>query len=165
MILKPGGRSKAIRLALSGRRRLCLLWFESGPNRRTAIGQSRHGCAAKNVRWGNSRHLMKVELLRGEKVFDLATQGLVCAPFLQPSQEMPFRNFSAVVTVQLPGRQAFDVSASFELTHFNIRDLNAPVQKRWQVVTCLGRISKESVPVGRVIFCDSETRARLSTLL
>jgi hypothetical protein len=108
---------------------------------------------------------MKVELLTVEDVFDLVSQGLVCAPLLQPPTELPFRNFSAVVTVQPPDRPAFDVSASFNLTHFNIPDLTAPIERRWQVVTCLGRIPKESVPVGSVIFCDSETRVRSSKLL
>jgi hypothetical protein len=107
----------------------------------------------------------RAELLRVQDVFDLASQGVVCAPLLQPSPEMPFKNFSAVVTVQPPDRPAFDVTASFDLMHFNIPDLTAQVEKRWQVVTCLGRIPKDSVPIGSVILCDGETRSRFATLL
>ena len=105
---------------------------------------------------------MKVELLRVVDVFDLTNQGLVCAPFFQPPPEGQFKNFSAVVTVQPPNRPEFDVNASFNLTHFKILDLNAPVEKRWQVVTCLGKIPKDSIPVGSLIFGDSEIKARLS---
>jgi hypothetical protein len=105
---------------------------------------------------------MKVELLKVEDVFDLANQGLVCAPFLQPAPQAAFQNFSAVVTVQPPDRPEFDVDASFYLTHFKILDLTAPVEKRRQVVTCLGKIRKDSVPVGSIIFSDSKTKARLS---
>lgn len=107
---------------------------------------------------------MKVELLIVEDVFDLVSQGLVCSPHLQPSPEIPFKNFSAVVSVHPPDGPAFDVSAWFYLTHFNIPDVTAPLQKRWQVVTSLGRIPKESVPVGSVILCDIETKARFSLL-
>jgi hypothetical protein len=106
---------------------------------------------------------MRVELLRVEDVFDLTNHGFVCAPFLQPSPKVQFKNFSTVVTVQPPDRPAFDVEASFNLTHFKILDVDAPVERRWQVVTCLGEIPKDSVPVGSIILCDSETKQRLST--
>ena len=105
---------------------------------------------------------MKVELLKVEDVFDLTNQGLVCAPFFQPLPGTAFKNFSAVVTVQPPNRPAFDVEASFILTHFKILDLTASVEKRWQVLTCLGTIPKDFVPVGSLIFCSSEIKARLS---
>lgn len=105
---------------------------------------------------------MKEELLKVEDVFDLTNQGLVCAPFFQLLPEKVFKNFSAVVTVQPPNRPAFEVDASFILTQFKILDLTALVEKRWQVVTCLGKIPKDSVPVGSLIFCDSEIKARLS---
>ena len=107
---------------------------------------------------------MKVKLLRVQDVFDLASQGLVCAPLLQPSLDEPFRNFSAVVTVQPPDRPEFEVSASFELTHFNIPNMTAPIEQRWQIVTCLGKISKDAVPKGNLIFCDREVKARFAAL-
>ena len=105
---------------------------------------------------------MKIELLRVKDVFDLSNLGLVCAPFLQPAPQTPFKNFSAIVTVQPPDDPPFEVKASFNLTHFKIPELAAPVEKRWQVVTCLGEISKDSVPIGSIIFCDSETKVRLA---
>jgi len=108
------------------------------------------------------KEFMRVQLLRVEDVFDLTNQGLVCAPFFQPSPQGPFKDFSAVVTVQPPDRPAFDVDASFNLTHFKILDVEAPVERRWQIVTCLGKIPKDSVPVGSIIRCDRETKARLS---
>lgn len=105
---------------------------------------------------------MKVELLTIEEVFDLTNQGLVCAPFFQPLPGTSFKNFSAMVTVQPLDRLAFNVEASFIITHFKILDLTAPVEKRWQVMSCLGTIPKDLVPVGSLIFCDSEIKARLS---
>src|SRR5450830_201640 len=108
------------------------------------------------------KEVMRVELLRLEDVFDLTNQGLVCTPFFQPSPQGPFNNFSAVVTVQPPDRPAFDVDASFNLSHFKILDVDVPVERRWKIVTCLGKIPRDSVPVGSIILCDRETKARLS---
>ena len=101
----------------------------------------------------------EVKLLRVQGVFDLAR-----APLLQPSLDEPFRNFSSVMTVQLPDRPEFEISASFELTHFNIPNMTAPVEQRWQIVTGLGKISKDAVPKGNLIFCVSEVRARFAAL-
>mgnify|MGYP000574647358 CR=1 FL=1 len=86
-----------------------------------------NGDVAKNMP-REHKEFMRVELLRVEDVFDLTNQGLVCAPFFQPSPQGPYKDFSAVVTVQPPDRPAFDVDASFNLTHFKILDVEAPVE-------------------------------------
>jgi hypothetical protein len=90
---------------------------------------------------------MKVELLRVADVFNLTHQGLVCAQFFQLPTTGEFHTFTAVVTIQPPNRTAFDVDASFSVTHFKISDLAVPAEKCWQIVICLGKISKDSVPV------------------
>ena len=104
---------------------------------------------------------MNVELLKVEDVFDLTNQGVVCAPFFKLPPTDHFQTFTAVVTVQPPDRAAFEVDASFTVTHFKILDVTVPAEKRWQIVTCLGKIPKDSVPVGSVILCDNEVRNRL----
>lgn len=105
---------------------------------------------------------MAVELMRVEDVFDLTSMGLVCAPHFPVPRTGHFRNFSADVTIIPPGGSPFVVMASFYLTHFNIRDVSVGVEKRWQIVPCLGKIAKNLVPVGSVILCDDDVIRRLT---
>ena len=106
---------------------------------------------------------MQVELLRVEDVFDLTNQGLVCAPFFPLSTMPEFQSFKASVTVQPPGAPSFVVEASFDVTHFKILDISAPAEKRWQIVTCFGKIPKGVVPLGSVLLCDEVVREKLRT--
>lgn len=104
---------------------------------------------------------MQVELLRVEDVFDLSNIGLVCAPFFPLSAAPEFQSFKAAVTVQPPNAASFIAEASFDVTHFKILDLSVGPEKRWQIVTCLGKIPKSTVPLGSLLLCDEVTRDRL----
>jgi hypothetical protein len=104
---------------------------------------------------------MEVELLRVEEVFDLTSLGLVFAPSIPLPRTGKFQSFSSDVTVRPPVSPSFIVNASFQLTHFNIRDPALGADRRWQIVMCLGKIAKNLVPTGSVIWCDEGTKLRL----
>ena len=99
----------------------------------------------------------RVELLSVEERFQLSRIGLVVVPdFSVPSGR--WKNFSETVVVVRPDGHEFEATAQFNMSHFNIPDLNVSVDRRWRVVVSLPDGKKEDVPIGSKILVSRETR-------
>lgn len=99
----------------------------------------------------------RVELLTVEECFQLSQMGLVLVPdFSVPRGN--WKNFSDTVVLARPDGHEFEVFAQFNMSHFNIRDPNASVDKRWRVVVSLPELKKVDVPIGSKILVSSEVK-------
>jgi hypothetical protein len=99
----------------------------------------------------------RVELLTVVERFQITGVGLVLAPdFSVP--EGKWRNRVEQVLVVTPQEQEFEALAQFNLTHFNILDPAAPLDRRWRIMVALPAVLKEQVPVGSKVFASPEVR-------
>lgn len=100
------------------------------------------------------------ELLTVQEHFEISSRGLV----LSPDFDVPrgWRNHSESVVVVTPGGEAREFVANLELIHFNIRDPNVDVNRRWRVSVSLPSANKLTVPVGSKVLCESELRSAVS---
>ncbi len=83
---------------------------------------------------------------------------------IQPIFSAPRRNWQTrteTVVVRRPDGQEFEATAHFELTHFNIRDPYASMDKRWRVTIRLTKTTKEDVPIGSKILASQQLREAL----
>jgi hypothetical protein len=97
-----------------------------------------------------------VELLTVADLFQLTGLGLTFVPdFAVPSH---WRNLKAPARVITPSGEVIETVAQFNATHFNIRDPQVPVERRWRVVVTLPEVQKEQVPIGSKLFVSSEVR-------
>ena len=103
---------------------------------------------------------MSAELLTVQEHFDITGRGLV----LLPDFDVPngWRNRSELVLVVTPDGTEHEFAARFELIHFNIRDPNVGVNRRWRVSVSLPSASKAAVPVGSKLLCESELKMALA---
>lgn len=102
------------------------------------------------------------ELLTASDHFDITGRGLVLLPDFDVP--MGWRNRSTSVLVVTPGGEQSEFSAQLELTHFNIRDPDMGVSRRWRASVSLPTASKSAVPIGSKLLCESELKAALSAV-
>lgn len=89
--------------------------------------------------------MKRVELLRVIERFQLSGIGLAIAPdFPVP---VGWKNQHEKILVATPTEE-FETIAQVNMTHFNIRDINVDVDKRWRVVVSLPDVLKEHVSIG-----------------
>lgn len=65
------------------------------------------------------------------------------------------------VTILTPEGREFEATATFCLSHINIKDPRVSIDQRWRVIVCLEGMTSDSVPVGSKIFVSRETREAL----
>ena len=99
---------------------------------------------------------MQIELLRVDAVFELAGQGLVCAPSFPGPAAGPFQAFTATVHVQPPGQAGFEATATFSAIHF--RSAGGA-----DILMSLAGIPKGAVPRGSRIFAGDDVGRRLGS--
>jgi|SRR6187431_2752397 hypothetical protein len=97
-----------------------------------------------------------VELLTVEDSFQITGRGVVLVPDF--SVPVGWTNRTETVLVEQPCGTRYEALAQFNLSHFNLIDRNAPVDKRWRIVVLLPGLAKEEVPPGSKIFVASEVR-------
>ncbi len=101
--------------------------------------------------------MQRVELLTVVDTFQLNHIGLTLMPdFAVPNGT--WKNRSEPVTVITPNGQELEAAAQFNMTHFNIRDPNAPVERRWRVVVSITSLHKHQVPIGSKVMVSSEVK-------
>lgn len=100
------------------------------------------------------------ELLTVQEHFDITGRGLV----LLPDFDVPrgWRDRTASVLVVTPDGKAQEFDARFELIHFNIRDANVEVNRRWRVSVSLPSATKSAVPIGSRLLCEGELKASIA---
>jgi hypothetical protein len=97
-----------------------------------------------------------VELLTVQDRFQLSGIGLTVTPdFPVPNG---WRNIEEPVEVELPSGERFEVLGQFNMTHFNISDPAAGVERRWRLLVTLTTMVKEQVPIGSRLFVSEQTR-------
>jgi len=101
----------------------------------------------------------RVELLTVAEAFQLSGIGLTFMPdFPVPDQ---WKNRIEEITVVTPTGSRFEALAQFNMAHFNIRDSDVSVERRWRVVVTLPTITKDRVPSGSRILVSPDTRRAL----
>ena len=94
-----------------------------------------------------------IEFLKVEQHFDIANLGLVLIPdFSVP--EGGWKATSEPILVKKPNGEKVEAEAAFNLAHFNIRDPEVPVDRRWRVTVAIKERTKEDVPIGSRLFAE-----------
>ena len=92
--------------------------------------------------------------------FQIKHLGLVLAPdFSVPNGRWSEQSHSVIVEV--PDGQRFEAKARFGLSHFNIRDPEVSMDRRWRVTVTMPEARKEQVPIGSRVFTESTVVAAL----
>lgn len=85
--------------------------------------------------------------------FQIDHLGLVLAPdFSVPGGN--WSNQTHTLTIETPEGDRFDAESVFGLSHFNIRDPEVSIDRRWRVTVRLPQILKEQVPIGCKVFAS-----------
>ena len=112
----------------------------------------------------NPLHTMsRVELTTVADTFCLRSNDTAAAPLLviHPDFSAPssgWQSRTEAVTILKPNGQEFETTAQLNLSHFNIRDPEVPLDRRWRVTVSLPNRTREDVPVGSKILVSPETR-------
>jgi hypothetical protein len=99
----------------------------------------------------------RVELLLVDDCFGIEGWGLVVRPdFSVPNGR--WANRSETVKIETPDGGSFEAKADFNLSHINIADPAAPLDRRWRVIVALPGRTKKELPIGSRIWCSREIR-------
>jgi len=107
--------------------------------------------------------MSRVELTMVEDAFCLRSNNTDTAPILviHPDFSVPpsgWRSRTESVTILKPNGEEFETIAELNLSHFNIRDSNSPLDRRWRVTVSLPNRTGEDVPIGSKILVSPEIR-------
>ena len=92
--------------------------------------------------------------------FQIEHLGLVLAPdFSVPDGRWSEQTHTVIVEV--PDGQRFEAKARFGLSHFNIRDPEVSMDRRWRVTVTIPEARKEQIPIGSRVFTGSSVVAAL----
>lgn len=87
--------------------------------------------------------------------FQLDRLGLVISPdFSVPNGG--WRSREAPIIIEPPVGDSFHTIGQFHLSHFNIRDPEVSIDRRWRVTLHLPHATKDQVPVGSVVIAPDE---------
>jgi hypothetical protein len=78
----------------------------------------------------------RVELLTVEERFQLSEIGLTLAPDF-PVPPGKWKNIQSKASVVCPNGSQFEATVQLNMTHFNVPDPSAPIEKRWRVLITL----------------------------
>ena len=124
-------------------------------------GARLRGWASLNLGVRQNRTIMKSELLTIEDSFFITNRGTVLLPdFPVPYGEWSHRE--EVITVLPPDSPSYDITASFVLTHFTIRDPNVSADRRLRIVLMIRDTPKEKLPKGSRILVSAEIHELLT---
>ena len=99
-----------------------------------------------------------VELLEVTDAFQLSGIGLTLMPDF-PVPANGWKSTSLAIELLTPEGSVMAARAQFNITHFNIKDPNAGVERRWRVVATLPELHKSQVPIGtRLYLCHASSK-------
>lgn len=98
-----------------------------------------------------------VELLTIEACFEIERRGLVLVPDF-PVPPGRWSNFQETVIVENPAGSRLEVTAQFNLSHFNIPDPKASIKTRWRIVVTLLEGTKQDISPGSKVLVSSRAR-------
>ena len=100
--------------------------------------------------------MQRVELFTVQERFQISW-GLTLVPDF-PVPGGRWRNREELVLVVTPEGQEVEAPAQFNMVHFNIRDPEASIDRRWRVVVSLPSGQKEQIPIGSKVFVSPEVK-------
>lgn len=101
-----------------------------------------------------------VELLTVADHFQLQHHDVVVLPdFMPPAGG--WKTCSQTVSVVTPDGQRREATARLAVWHFNIRDPEASMEKRWRLVVSFPGMSKEDLPIGSKIMVPQLLKAAM----
>ena len=104
-----------------------------------------------------------VELLEVTDAFQLSGIGLTLMPDF-PVPANGWKSTSLAIELLTPEGSVMAARAQFNITHFNIKDPNAGVERRWRVVATLPELHKSQVPIGtRLYLCQASSKLGCSS--
>jgi hypothetical protein len=108
----------------------------------------------------------RVALITVESTFCLRsdTHPERCVLIIHPDLSVPpagWKDRSEPVTVLTPDGREFEATAQISLSHFNIRDPNVSIDRRWRVTISFQGMTSDAVPDGSKILVSHETRDAL----
>ena len=108
----------------------------------------------------------RVALITVESTFSSASAGHSDGRrlIIHPDLSVPpagWNERTETVTILTPEGREFEATATFCLSHINIKDPRVSIDQRWRVIVCLQGMTSDSVPVGSKIFVSRETRDAL----
>ncbi|TKT69071.1 hypothetical protein [Aquamicrobium sp. LC103] len=96
----------------------------------------------------------QVQLLTVEDSFQISGQGLVVLPDF-PSPPSNWRGGSEMATVVKPDGSRLTAHLNLFTAHFNIRDPQVPLEKRWRIVPTFPDLQREDVPIGSQVLVSA----------
>jgi hypothetical protein len=91
-----------------------------------------------------------------EDSFQITDRGLVLAPGFSVPSKGTWKNFTTNIEIETNDGERKKLEANFWLSHFNIRDPNVPMDKRWRVVLNLPKAHKEEAPIGSKVYVSED---------
>lgn len=108
----------------------------------------------------------RVELFAVQDTF-LLEKNDVHMLILHPDFSVPrdgWKHRIEAVTIVKPNGQPFEATAEFSVSHFNISDPDASMDRRWRVTVWLTGTTKEEIPVRSVVWVSPTLRDALLPL-
>lgn len=101
-----------------------------------------------------------IELITVKDHFFFERVGLIILPdFSVPNND--WRPSKENITIKRPDGTCLEAVAQFNLSHFNISDPEASIDKRWRVTICIIDKTKKDVPIGSKLFVREELAHQL----
>ena len=97
----------------------------------------------------------RLELLTIEDRIQIGSRGVYLIPDFSVPKAL-WKDWTEKVTIISPGGVAFEATADFGLSHFNIPDPKVPLDARWRVVVVITDRKKEEMPVGSKVLASPE---------
>jgi len=104
--------------------------------------------------------MKRIELLTVEDAFPLSNGRGMSMLIITPDFSVPkagWKERMEAVTIVKPDGGEIEATATISLSHFNIRDPDVSIDRRWRVTILFANRTKEDVPAGSRIFVSRET--------
>ena len=127
----------------------------------TRLGEDLNKLGSKKVDQVERVALLTVESTSGSASADHAERRRL---IIHPDLSVPpagWKERTETVTILTPEGREFEATATFCLSHINIKDPRVSIDQRWRVIVCLQGMTSDSVPIGSKIFVSRETRDAL----
>lgn len=90
-----------------------------------------------------------------EEKFQITGRGLVLFPNFSVPGKGAWSNLTTKVEIESQDGIRTTYEAQFLMSHYNISDPNAPMDKRWRIELVLPDVEKEAVDIGSKIFVST----------
>lgn len=108
----------------------------------------------------------RIALMTVETTFWLCSDGQPerCILIVHPDFSVPsngWKEREEPVTISLPDGTEREATATISMAHYNIRDAEAPLDRRWRLTVFFRGMQRGEIPDGSKILVSKETRDAL----